>query len=92
VTFNPGFSYDYYRPRVYKLEEAGHDPTDFDAAWQHALEWPAHDDRIPIGVFRNIDRPAYWERLPVLHDGGPLVKQTRTWDEAAYDRLRANFI
>jgi len=90
VTFNPGFSYDYYRPRVYRLEEAGHDPTDFAAAWRLAQsEW---GERIPIGVFRQVQQPTYEERLPVLSAGGPLVKQMRLWDEAAYAPLLEQFI
>lgn len=89
VTFNPGYSYDYYRSRVYKLEQVGHDPGDLDAAWRAAHEW---GDRIPIGVFRKVDRPAYWEQLPVLREGDPLVRQTREWNEEAYAGLRAKFI
>ncbi|MCX7771350.1 MAG: thiamine pyrophosphate-dependent enzyme, partial [Proteobacteria bacterium] len=27
VTFNPSYSYPFYNPRVYKLEESGHDPS-----------------------------------------------------------------
>jgi len=73
VTFNRINSYDYYRPRVYKLqEELGYDPTDQMAAFQRSQEW---GDRIPIGIFYQIeDRLAYEEQVPALK-AGPLVKQ-----------------
>ncbi|MCR4408606.1 MAG: thiamine pyrophosphate-dependent enzyme [Anaerolineae bacterium] len=73
VTFNRANSYDFYRPRVYKLqEEPGYDPTDRTAAFQRALEW---GERIPIGIFYQVeDYPSYEERMPVLQSG-PLVKQ-----------------
>jgi len=73
VTFNRINSYDYYRPRVYKLqEEPGYDPTDQMAAFQRSQEW---GDRIPIGIFYQIeDRLAYEEQVPALK-AGPLVKQ-----------------
>jgi len=73
VTFNRINSYDYYKPRVYRLqEEPGYDPTDRVAAFQRAQEW---DDRIPIGIFYQVeDRPAYEEQVPALKVG-PLVKQ-----------------
>jgi 2-oxoglutarate ferredoxin oxidoreductase subunit beta len=73
VTFNRMNSYDYYRPRVYKLQEdPGYDPTDRVTAFQRALEW---GERIPIGIFYQVeDRPAYEEQVPALR-AGPLVKQ-----------------
>lgn len=73
VTFNRINSYDYYKPRVYKLqEESGYDSTDRIAAFQRAQEW---GDRIPIGIFYQAeDRPAYEEQVPALK-AGPLVKQ-----------------
>jgi len=73
VTFNRINSYEYYRPRVYKLqEEPDYDPTDRIAAFQRAQEW---GDRIPIGIFYQVeDRPAYEEQVPALK-AGPLVKQ-----------------
>ena len=73
VTFNRANSYDFYRPRVYKLQdEPGYDPTDQAAAFQRALEW---GERIPIGIFYQVEnRPSYEERVPALQVG-PLVKQ-----------------
>jgi len=67
VTYNRPSSYDFYTPRVYKLEDEGHDVSDRDAAWKRAMEW---GDRIPLGIFyRATGVPAYEERVPALRDG-----------------------
>jgi 2-oxoglutarate ferredoxin oxidoreductase subunit beta len=90
VTFNPNYSYDYYRPRVYKLgEEEGYDPSDLNAAWEKAHQW---GDRIPIGVIYQVEgKPSYEQQVPTL-DAGPLVKQRlRTWTEEDYEALEAEF-
>jgi 2-oxoglutarate/2-oxoacid ferredoxin oxidoreductase subunit beta len=51
VTFNKQNTYDWFRKRVYKLEDARHDPTDVHAAMDAALEW---GEKIPIGLmYRN---------------------------------------
>jgi 2-oxoglutarate ferredoxin oxidoreductase subunit beta len=63
VTFNKHNSYDWFRKRVYKLEDRGHDATDFHAAFDAALEW---GEKIPIGLFyRRPDPP------PSLHTADP---------------------
>jgi 2-oxoglutarate ferredoxin oxidoreductase subunit beta len=72
VTWNRASSYDFYNPRVYKLEETDHDVTDKTAAWELAYEW---GERIPIGIFYRVEGvPTYEEQVPALK-AGPLVKQ-----------------
>lgn len=72
VTFNRASAYDFYNPRVYKLEESDHDVTDKTAAWELAYEW---GERIPIGIFYRADGvPTYEEQVPALQ-AGPLVEQ-----------------
>lgn len=77
VSFNRSRTYDYYRDRVYKLEEeAGYDPTDRTRAWERAQEW---GDRIPIGIFYRGDPVPGYETLdPVLATGGPMNKRPLT--------------
>jgi 2-oxoglutarate ferredoxin oxidoreductase subunit beta len=70
VTFNKVNTYEWYRKRVYHLEE-GYNPEDRAAAFARALEW---GDRIPIGVIYRNHRPTFEERLPMLAEG-PLVHQ-----------------
>jgi 2-oxoglutarate ferredoxin oxidoreductase subunit beta len=71
VTFNRPSAYDFYNPRVYKLEDEAHDVTDRTAAWERALEW---GDRIPIGIFyRTEGVPSYEEQLPPMGASVPLT-------------------
>ncbi len=76
-TFNRVQNYQFYRDRVYKLEERQHDATDYYAALHRAEEW---GDRIPIGIFYQEDRPVYRSSMSQL-EKTPLVKQSfRTED------------
>ncbi len=54
VTWNRQLTWDYYNKRVYMLEEANHDPSDKMAAIQLTME---RDDKIPLGVFYEEDKP-----------------------------------
>jgi 2-oxoglutarate ferredoxin oxidoreductase subunit beta len=75
VTFNRASAYDFYNPRVYKLEETAHDVTDKVAAWGLAYEWT---ERIPIGIlYRAEGVPSYEEQVPALQIG-PLVERPLT--------------
>ncbi len=71
VTYNKLNTFDFFRQRVYKLENAGHDPTNLGLAFQRAIEW---GDKIPIGLFYTVDRPTY-EDLEEVLSAGPLAQQ-----------------
>jgi 2-oxoglutarate/2-oxoacid ferredoxin oxidoreductase subunit beta len=71
VTYNKVNTFDFFRQRVYKLESAGHDPTNIVTAWQRALEW---GDKIPIGLFYRTEKPTY-EDLEEVLASGPLALQ-----------------
>jgi 2-oxoglutarate ferredoxin oxidoreductase subunit beta len=73
VTFNKQNTYNWFRDRVYRLEDKGHNPADFAGAMARALEWGEH---IPIGLFyRNPNpRPSIDALDPGLQ-AGPLVDQ-----------------
>jgi len=70
VSFNPINTNQFYKERVYDLQEEGHDVTDKKKAFEKALEW---GDRIPIGIFYKSNRKTYEERLPQIKEI-PLVK------------------
>jgi 2-oxoglutarate ferredoxin oxidoreductase subunit beta len=70
VTFNYLNTYDWFRQRVYKLQDAGHDYTDRQKALEKSFEW---GDRIPIGIFLKEERPTYRDNLPQVK-GMPLTK------------------
>ena len=64
VSFNHKNTYQWYKERVYKLEQDGkYTPSDKEAAFKKAQEW---GERIPIGVFYREDRPVYGSAFPVL--------------------------
>ena len=71
VTWNRVNTYDFYKERVYKLEEEGHDPRDLEEAYRRAAEW---GEKIPIGVLYETERPTYMHNFPVLGKG-PLARQ-----------------
>jgi 2-oxoglutarate ferredoxin oxidoreductase subunit beta len=70
VSFNHQNTYDWYRQRVYKLEQ-DYDPTNRINAFDKALEW---GKRIPTGVIYQKNRPLYEEQLAAIKEV-PLVKQ-----------------
>ncbi|MFC1964655.1 thiamine pyrophosphate-dependent enzyme [Chloroflexota bacterium] len=72
VSFNHKNTYQWYRERVYKVEnESGYYSSDKIAAFARAQEW---GDRIPIGLIYRKERPVYEEQLPALEEM-TLVKQ-----------------
>jgi 2-oxoglutarate ferredoxin oxidoreductase subunit beta len=91
VSFNRMYSYDWLRPRVYKVQdEPGYDSGDRAAAFVKAQEW---GERIPIGIlYRTENVPAYEEKVPAL-EAGPLVKQPlRTKTPQEYELLKEEYL
>jgi 2-oxoglutarate ferredoxin oxidoreductase subunit beta len=73
VTFNHDNTHDFFKQRTYKLEEHGHDPTDFHAAMERGYEW---GEEIPIGLFwKREDLPSLDQLEPVLAEGGALARR-----------------
>ncbi len=72
VSFNHKNTFQWYRERVYKIEnEEKYDPTDRQAALEKAFEW---GEKIPIGVIYQKELPVYEDGLPAIRKG-PLVTQ-----------------
>lgn len=71
VTFNPSFSYPFYNPRVYKLEDSGHDASDKERALKVAMDT---GEKIALGVFYREERPTYEESSEELSHG-PLAEE-----------------
>ncbi len=70
VTFNHDNTYAFFRPRVKKLEDEGHDPSDWKAACEKGLLW---GDVIYTGLFLEVDRPSLDQLEPVLESGEPIA-------------------
>jgi 2-oxoglutarate/2-oxoacid ferredoxin oxidoreductase subunit beta len=73
VTYNHDNTYQWFRPRVKKLEDdPTYDPSVWTAAMERSLLW---GEEIPIGrFFERTDVPSLHEAEPVLNQG-PLVYQ-----------------
>jgi 2-oxoglutarate ferredoxin oxidoreductase subunit beta len=71
VTWNKVNTYDYFRQRVYKLNDTGYDTSDLGMALEKSREW---DPKIPIGIFYETTKPTYEELDPVLRTGTTPVK------------------
>ena len=63
-TFNPDLSYDWYRKRVYKLDETGYVADNRFKAWEKSQE--PFEQKIPTGVFYREDRPILEQNYPQL--------------------------
>ncbi len=84
VSFNKVNTYDWYKERIYRLEDETYDPFDRAEAFQKALEW---GDKIPLGIIFQCRRKTY-EELADLEKTDPLSKRERRkqelnglWDE-----------
>jgi 2-oxoglutarate ferredoxin oxidoreductase subunit beta len=57
-------TYDYYNERAYEFTEQDHDASDRNAAFDKAREWLyGEGERIPIGIFYQVKKPTYEEKL-----------------------------
>ncbi|MFQ5524716.1 MAG: thiamine pyrophosphate-dependent enzyme [Thermoanaerobaculia bacterium] len=85
VTFNKLNTYGWFKERLYKLEEQGHDTNDFMAAMEKSLEF---GEQIPIGLLYQDERPIYDDSEPVLQRG-PLVDQPIGLDLEIFSEILA---
>lgn len=60
ITWNKIDTYEYFRQKIYKLDESH--ITDFNYGYSKATE----TDKIPIGIFYEISKPRYEDMDPVL--------------------------
>ncbi len=72
VTFNLDNDFAFFKPRIKKLEDEGHDPGDWKAACEKAMLW---GDEIYIGLFLKNERPTLDALEPVTADGVPLARR-----------------
>jgi 2-oxoglutarate ferredoxin oxidoreductase subunit beta len=86
VSFNHKNTFQWYKERVYKLEDESYDPGDKKTALEKALEW---GDKIPIGIIYEADLPVYEDQLPALSKK-PLVRHEI--DSARVEKLFAEFV
>jgi len=90
VTYNKINTYDWYKERIYKLDDdSSYDRHDYDAAWEKSREW---EERIPIGVlYEEEGRPTYEEQVAQLQSG-PLSKQPVQQDRQLLEAIKSEFM
>jgi 2-oxoglutarate ferredoxin oxidoreductase subunit beta len=87
VSFNHKNTYQWYRERVYKVEnESGYDYGDKIVAFAKAQEW---GDRIPIGLIYRKERPVYEDQVPALKE---MVLVKHKIDPLQFEALLDEFI
>lgn len=69
VTFNKDNTHDFFKTRVRKLEDEGHDTSDWKTACEKAMKW---GDEIYVGLFLKREAPTLNDQEPVLREGGPI--------------------
>lgn len=56
--------HEYYKDNTYELSEEKHDSSDLQHAMARAVEWDYDNGgRIPIGIFYQVEKPVFEERL-----------------------------
>lgn len=82
VTFNRLNTYDWFRERVYKLEDEDHNSSDISEAFTKAQQW---GDKIPTGIFFKSNRPALHE-IDVVTSNRVPVKEPLGFENQGIDR------
>jgi 2-oxoglutarate ferredoxin oxidoreductase subunit beta len=84
VTFNHDNDYGFFKERVKRLEDEGHDPSDWKAACEKALLW---GDTIYTGLFLQKSTPTLDQLEPVLESGGPMAHRPLGITKEQSDRI-----
>lgn len=69
VSFNKINTHQWYKDRVYKLEE-NYDSTNKLKAMEKAMEW---GNKIPLGILYTEEKPDFHDKINFLKNGKPLV-------------------
>jgi len=82
VTYNKINTYEWFRERVYRLEEENHNVINMEEAIRKSQEW---DVKIPTGIFYKINRPTYEDEEPALKEGNLVSRDINTGKQIAKD-------
>jgi 2-oxoglutarate ferredoxin oxidoreductase subunit beta len=84
VTYNHDNDFAFFKPRIRKLEDEDHDPSDWKAACEKAMLW---GDEIYIGLFHENDRASLDALEPVIADGVPMARRPLGLSSDQADKL-----
>ena len=90
VTFNRDNTYQFFKKRIRTLESEAHDPTDWKAACEKAMEW---EDRIYTGLFfeNPVEKPLH-ALEPILDDAPPVARVPEPITKEQRDRIVARMM
>jgi 2-oxoglutarate ferredoxin oxidoreductase subunit beta len=89
VTFNDDNSHTFFKERVKKLEDEGHDTGDWKAACEKAMLW---GDIIYTGLFFQREAPTLDGVEPVLQQGGPLSRRALGLSQEQAQRIISRMV
>ena len=90
VTFNHDNDHPFFKDRVKKLEDEGHDFTDWQSACEKAMLW---GDTIYTGLFFQTEEVAnLGRREPILDQGGPLSGRPLGISEAQAEKIISRMV
>ena len=69
VSFNKVNTFAYYKNHTYELEQ-DYDATKLETALLRSMEY---GDKIPIGIFYQVEKPTYHQQRPAIYDGSPMI-------------------
>jgi len=69
-TFNKVNTFDWYKERIFKINETDHDTSSFGKALAASI---GNNEKLPVGVLYQVEKETYSDQLPQLEDE-PLVK------------------
>jgi 2-oxoglutarate ferredoxin oxidoreductase subunit beta len=84
VTFNHDNDYAFFKPRIKRLEDENHDPSDWKSACEKAMLW---GDTIYSGLFYVRPASSLDEVEPVLDEGGPICFRPLGISKEQSDRI-----
>ena len=85
TTFNLDNDHPFFKQRIKKLEDEGHDTSDWKAACEKAMMW---GDTIYTGLFMQVEgKPTLGDREPVLKEGGPLAHRPLGLSEKQTEKI-----
>ena len=90
VTFNHDNDHPFFKDRVKKLEDEGHDTANWQSACEKAMLW---GDTIYTGLFFQTEEVSnLGRREPVLDKGGPLSRRTLGLSRAEADKIISRMV
>jgi len=89
-TYNTVDTFEYYRPRIYSIEEIHRDKSDRVRAYElaeRALDHTVNPEaKVPVGIFYKVEKPDYGSKVAALK---ARYKGTDTPDlKAIYNKFR----